>query len=168
MAHWNDAEKAWALAYAQKYSGHAVHKLSNAQAKVLLDKLVKDIAALASDLSKPKTRRAVQDYLLLLRKDPAKLETFMNKGRERSVAKNAANNAANNAVNNALTSLKKREASAEFWEQQAGDGLVRAREEVRSFHSVLLRHMLLLTANLLCSWPHLCIRISARTLSKES
>jgi hypothetical protein len=180
MAKWNDKEKAVALAYAKANGTHAHKHDLNEQKKARLDKLVKDIAAVASDPSKPKSRNAVTQYLTLYRMDPVTFEAHQNTQRERSRVKNPTYNPANNLVNNpknnlvnnaiynARTALQKREDSAEFWEQQAGAGLVRAREEVRSFRSVLLRHMLLLTANLLCSWPHLCMRISAHTLSKES
>jgi len=171
MARWNDKEKAGALAYAKANGTHAHLHDSPEQNKARLDKLVKDIAAVASDPSKPKSKTAVTQYLTLCRMDPVTFEAHQNTQRERSRVKNPKYNPANsvnNAIYNVRTALQKREDSAEFWEQQAGAGLVRAREEVRSFRSVLLRHMLLVTANLLCSWPHLCIRISARTLSKES
>jgi hypothetical protein len=176
MARWNDKEKAVTLAYAKANGTHAHKYDSPKQNKARLDKLVKDIAAVASDPSTPKSKTAVTQYLTLCRMDPVTFEAHQNTQRERSrvenpkynPANNLVNNLVNNAIYNARTALQKREDSVEFWEQQTGAGLVRAREEVRSFHSVLLRHMLLLTANLLCSWPHLCIRISARTLSKET
>jgi hypothetical protein len=55
----------------------------------------------------------VQDYLQLFRKDPAQLETHMNKRREQNATSNAKHNVVNDVVNNpvknALTALKKRQ-----------------------------------------------------------
>ncbi len=95
-----------ALVYAEKYTANAMRELSREQRKEQNDKLINDIAAVASDSRKPKTKRAVECHLQMLRMDPAKLDAHMNKGREHN---GTINHAKHNLANNELTALKKRE-----------------------------------------------------------
>jgi len=131
MVRWNDNEKKLCQAHCET---HDTHRSDNrVQKAARWKKLVQDLAAVASDPKKPKGKDAIKKRLLELRKDPEELQEFY-KVRQ---AKNAALNPANNAANNAATSLKKQEASAEWWELQAASGIVHTHEEVYSSHSVL-------------------------------
>jgi hypothetical protein len=86
----NDNETSVVRAYHS--TDDAVRSANNEQRKTRLDKVVRDVAAVASDPSKPKTRRAVQEYLTLCKKNPAVLEAFRKKMSEKSSVHNAANN----------------------------------------------------------------------------
>jgi len=131
MAKWNDNEKKLCQAHCET---HDTHRSDNrVQKAARWKKLVRDVAAVASDPSKPKGKDAIRKRLLLLRKDPEELEEFY-KVRQ---AENAAKNAKHSAANNAATSLKKKEAGVEWCKLQAASGFVRSHEEVYSFHSVL-------------------------------
>ena len=131
MAKWNDNEKKLCQAHCETDDTHRSD--NNDQKAARWKKLVQDLAAVASDPSQPKGKDDIKKRLLELRKDPEELEEFY-KVRQ---AENAAKNAKHSAANNAATSLKKQEASTEWWELQAASGIVHTHEEVYSFHSVL-------------------------------
>jgi hypothetical protein len=123
MGKWNDNEKKLCQAHRETDDTHRSD--NNDQKSARWKKLVRDVAAAASDPSQPKGKKAIQNRLLLLRKDPEELEEFY-KVRQ-----------AENAATNAATSLKKKDASRERWQQMAASGAVRPHDEVYSFHSVL-------------------------------
>ena len=127
MAKWNDNEKKLCQAHCETDDTHRSD--NNDQKAARWKKLVRDLTAVASDPSQPKGQIAIKKKLVKLRKDPEELQEFY-KVRQ-------AKNAALNAANNAATSLKKQEASAEWWELQAASGIVHTHEEVYSSHSVL-------------------------------
>jgi hypothetical protein len=77
MVKWNDKETDVAHAHIATDDTHRSDNIE--QKKTRFEKLLRDLAVVASDPSNPKTRKTVEHRLMLLRRDPAGLEAFQKK-----------------------------------------------------------------------------------------
>ena len=80
-----------------------------------LEKLLKDLAVVASDPDRPKKKQAVKSKIKVLRKDALQLQEFVDKKNARNVITNPINSLINNPINTVIASEKQYVTEHDLW-----------------------------------------------------